>query len=329
MRSCTGSQARPDARAATRPGIMVRRDHGRGGTPRFRRASGARRSRGVDRPVDARRPGGGMGPVGAAPRAPGGALPRRQLPARADGPRGREPDPPGPPAAHELVPLPRAGVTPVPALPEPAVHDRGDDRHGGRPGHRVPLVDIPAARAVATRRVLERPALRPQPVDRRLGCGRLAVPGLGGRHRLRDEGLRLGRLRGVDPAVGVVDAAVGVGLHLPGTEDAAGRAARRPLHHADGRPALRDRVPRVRPPRGVALPGALGPVAPAGARRRARRRRGGGVGLGHRPAARPVTLGRAQPGARAAPGSRTGTAPVRCCRGCSRASSTTRGAGPS
>ena len=211
---------------------------------------------------------------------------------------GREPDPPGPPAAHELVPLPRAGVTPVPALPEPAVHDRGDDRHGGRPGYRVPLVDIPAARAVATRRVLERPALRPQPVDRRLGCGRLAVPGLGSRHRLRDEGLRLGRLRGVDPAVGVVDAAVGVGLHLPGTEDAAGRAARRPLHHADGRPALRDRVPRVRPPRGVALPGALGPVAPAGARRRARRRRGGGVGLGHRPAARPVTLGGAQPGAR-------------------------------
>ena len=38
---------------------------------------------------------------------------------------------------------------------------------------------------------------------------------VGGRHRLRGHGLHLARLRRVDPAVGVVDAAARVGLHLP------------------------------------------------------------------------------------------------------------------
>ena len=73
----------------------------------------------------ARRPGRRVGPVGAPPRAPCRALPRRQLPAPADGARGGEPDPPGPPAPDELVPLPRAGLAAVPALPEPALHDLG------------------------------------------------------------------------------------------------------------------------------------------------------------------------------------------------------------
>ena len=48
----------------------------------------------------------------------------------------------------------------------------------------------------------ERPAVRPEPLDRRRGRRGGAVPRLGGRHRLRDQGLRLGGLRRVDPALG-------------------------------------------------------------------------------------------------------------------------------
>ena len=43
----------------------------------------------------------------------------------------------------------------------------GRDRHGRRPRHGVPLVDLPAARPVAARRLLGRPAVRPRPLDRR------------------------------------------------------------------------------------------------------------------------------------------------------------------
>ena len=174
----------------------------------------------------------------------------------------------------------------------------GPHRHGRRPRHGVPLVAVPAARAVAAHRLLERPAVRAEPLDRRRGRRGGAVPRLGRRHRLRDQGLRLGRLRRVDPALGVVDAATGVGLHLPRAVVAAGRLLRRPLHHADGRAALRDRVPGLRAARRVALHRPLRPVAPARARRRARRGGAAGLGLGHRPAAPAVPLGGAQPGAR-------------------------------
>ena len=101
-------------------------------------------------------------------------------------------------------------------------------------------------------------------------------------------------LRRVDAAVGVVDAAAGVGLHLPRAVVAARRVPRRPLHHGDGRPALRDRLPRLRPAGGLALPGSVRPLASAG-RAWPSVRRAGRLGLGHRPAAGPVALGGAQP----------------------------------
>ena len=149
-------------------------------------------------------------------------------------------------------------------------------------------------------------------------------------HRLRDQGLRLGGLRGVDPALGVVDAPAGVGLHLPGAVVAArARPAGRPLHHGDRRAALRDRVPGLRAAGGVALHRPLGPVAPARARRGARRGRRAGVGLGHRPAAAAVPLGGAQPGARGHRARERLRRRRRCCRGSSPAASTTPGAGPS
>ena len=97
----------------------------------------------------------------------------------------------------------------------------GRHRHVRRPRHGVPLVPLPAAGPVADHRLLERPALRAEPLDRGVGGGGGAVPRLGRRHRLRDQGLRLGGLRRVDPALGLVDAPAGVGLHLPGAVVAA------------------------------------------------------------------------------------------------------------
>ena len=250
------------------------------------------------RPLGRRRPVDGVGAVGAAARAAGRALPRRQLAARPDGPLGGGPHQPGPPAAHELVAVPRARLTAVPALPEPALHAVGRHRDVRRPGHGVPLVPLPAARPVADHRLLERPALRPEPLDRGVGRGGGALPRLGRRHRLRDQGLRLGRLRRVDAAVGGVDAPAGVGVHLPGADRAAGALGvlRRPLHHVDGRAALRDGLPRLRAAPRVALPGAVGPVAATRACRGTGRGGRAGVGLGHRPRAGAVALGGAQPG---------------------------------
>ena len=202
--------------------MMVRRDRGRGGVDGIRR--GRARTRGGHarpqagrqvRTLDPRRHCRRLGPVGAAPRAPGRAVPRRLLHPRADDPFCRGPHQPGPPAADELVPLPRAGFAAVPALPEPALHDGRVDRHGGRPRHRVPLVPLPPPGAVAGDRVLERSALRAEPLDGGRRCGRLTLPRLGSGHRIRVEGLRLGGIRRVDPALGVVDPAPRLGLHLP------------------------------------------------------------------------------------------------------------------
>ncbi len=66
-----------------------------------------------------------VGTVGAPSRAARGALPRRQLHPRADGALRSDPDQRRPPAADELVPVSRARVTAVSALPEPALHDGG------------------------------------------------------------------------------------------------------------------------------------------------------------------------------------------------------------
>ena len=296
---------RRDQTPTWRLGIIVRRDHGRAGDTRFRSgrtrtcAGGARRQPAHPvRTLDPGRPVDRLGALGAPAGAPGGALPRRQLTARADGALRRHPHQPGPPPPDELVPLSRARFTPIPALPEPPVHDLGRHRPSRGPRHRLPLVPVPAARIVATRRLLEWPAVRTQSLDRRRGRSGRTFPGLGRRHRLRDEGVRLGWLRRVDPTVGVVDAPAGVGLHVPGAVLPAGRAARRPLHHGDGRAALRDGVSGFRAARGVAVHRAFRPVASTRPRRGARRCRAPGVGLGHRPVGPAVPLGGAQPGAR-------------------------------
>ncbi len=304
-----------DPSPTARPGIMVAcrppcwsatpRDHDRG-IGRARR-SGAEGDPGaasagvaldVVRPVAPGRPRPGLGPVGAPARAACRALPRRQLHSRADGALRRLPDQERAPAADQLVPRPGTRIAPVPALPEPAVDGVRPDRDGDQPRHRLPLVHVPPAGALAPDHLLVRPPLRAQPLDRGVCGRRVPVPRLGRRHRLRDQGLRLGRLRRVDATVGLVDAPARVGLHLPRPFVAARRLPRRRLHHAHAGAALRDRVPGTGPAGAVAVPRPLRPVAPA---RSCRRRRGlcpVGVGLGHRPAAGAVSLCRPQPDSR-------------------------------
>ena len=241
-----------------------------------------------------------LGAVGAPTRTARCALSRRQLGPRTDGALRVEADQRGPPPADELVPVSRPRVAAVLALPEPPLHDGWAHRHRCRSRHGLSLVPLPAARTVAADRLLEWPALPAFTLGGRVrGCGR-AVPRLGGRHRVRDQGLCLGRLRRVDPTVGLVDASLGLGLHLQGTFLAAParRLARRLLHHGDGRVALRDGLPRARAPHRVAVPGALGHVAPARARHRRGRGRALGVSLGHLARDRPVALGCTQPGPR-------------------------------
>ncbi len=89
-------------------------------------------------------------------------------------------------------------------------------------------------------------AVRARSLDGRRGRGRVALARLVGRHRLRGHGLHLARLRRLDAAVGVVDAAPGVGLQLPRHRRAALdppiRAAGRLLHHGDGRPSTSRRA---------------------------------------------------------------------------------------
>ena len=240
----------------------------------------------------------GVGPLGAPPRAARRAVPGRQLHSRADGALRRLPDQERAPAADQLVPLSRTRIAPVPALPEPALHGVGPDRDRDRPRHRLPLVHVPPAGAVATHHLLVRPPLRAQPLDGGVSRRRVPLPGLGRRHRLRDEGVRLGRLRRVDAAVGLVDAPARLGLHLPRPVVAARRLPRRRLHHADLGAALRNRVPGAGPARGVALPRPFRPVAPARAGGRRRGLRPVGVGVGDRPAVGTVALCGTQPNSR-------------------------------
>ena len=207
----------------------------------------------------------------------------------------------------------------------PAMLDRRR-RPAGRAGHRVPLVAVPAAVAVAGQRLPVGPRVR----RGQAGGGRLGrdgpVPDERHRGRLRAARLRLDRLRRVDAAVGVVDAAARVGLQLARDP----RRARLPpavlLDRAHRRAALRDR-----------LPGALGAARLAARRRQAARgpvaagrgpprRFAARVGVGDRPAAASSARGRPSTSRSRAPGSSTATARGRCWTGWSRAScSTTAG----
>ena len=225
-----GPPAGPDARVATPPGIMVRRDHAsrryRPARPRLATGSPPLPGRGSARgPSWPWRSAWGLWELRpelrAVPYLDDSSLHQQMVRVAAS------PDPPGPPAPRRAgsptSDWARRSSCTTRACPSMIA---GADRHRRRPRHRVPLVALPPARPVAARGVLERPALRPQPVDRRRGGRGVAVPLVGGRHRLRDQGLRLGGVRRVDPALGLVDASVGVGLHLPGAALPAPRASR-------------------------------------------------------------------------------------------------------
>ncbi len=250
------------------------------------------------RALDRRRHGGGLGTLGAARRGSTRAVPRRLVHPRADDAFRRGTYLVRAPTPDELVPLPRAGLASIPALPEPPLHDGRVDRYGGRTGHGLPLVPLPLVGAVARVGVLGRPALRPQPLDRGVGGRRVTVPRLGAGHRLRDQGLRVGGVRGMDPALGVVDPAPCLGFHLPRPVVAPASKSHSGglLHHGDDRPPLRDGLHGRRPPRRLAVPRPLGPPTTARAHRRRRRRGVPGVGLGRRAGPGPVAMGRKEPG---------------------------------
>ena len=276
----------------------ARRSPPRGGRRRRRADSGGVLAglRTVDPRLHRRR----LGALGASPRADGRAVPRRQLHPRADDALRGGADQPGPPAADELVPVSRARLAPVPALPEPAVDDRRRLRHLHQPRHGVPLVDVPAVGPLAARRLLVGAAVRAEPLDRG-GCGgRLAVADLGGGHRVRGHGVHLARLRRVDPALGVVDTAARLGLHVPRTGlaslDPPLGPAGRLLRDGDGRPPLRDGVPRLRGDRRLPVHRLVGPAAPAPPGGAGRCRGVPRVGLGDRAATGPVPLGGEEPG---------------------------------
>ena len=204
-------------------------------------------------------------------------LSRRQLRARADGALRAAAAPGRPPAPDELVPLPRPGLAAVPPLPGPAGHAHR------RSWDWAPAPTPPFGSTLYLLLVLwplsvyaSAAALRPRP--RRVAAGQprpspllMSAVGVG----LRAQGLRVDRLRRVGPAVGVVDAPAGVGLHLAGHGVAPGRAPGRGLRGPHHGPALRDRLPGPHPHRHLPLPrrpsDAAGP--PARAPRRGRWRR--------------------------------------------------------
>ena len=217
--------------------------------------------------------------------------------------------------ADELVPVSRSGLTAVPALPEPAVHAVGPHRHVRRPRHGVPLVPLPVAGAVAAHRLLERPALRAEPLD-------------GGRRRPRwrrsspRPPASATRPRPTSGSATACGPSSGPSWTLPlawgFTYRALSGAARSAffavlfimltvaLHYETGYLAF---VPLVVWPFIVPsdLWRRLGRAAGA--------RRGGraGVGLGHRPACSSSPTGRRATRFSRARGSRTATAPGRCC----------------
>ena len=173
------------------------------------------------------------------------------------------------------------GLAAVPALPEPS----GDADRDGRAGRRVPTSRF-AGRCTCCCRCGRSACTWPRGCSGRAagrrGVGRdVAVPGQRHRDRLRAARLRLDRLRGVDPAVGVDDAAAGVGLRLAGDPSRAATVfAAVAFVCADDRAALRDRVSRADPARALAVGGrraTRGPRPPGGGargRRRWSRRRG-------------------------------------------------------
>jgi hypothetical protein len=241
--------------------------------------------------VAARRGRGRMEPVQPAGAHVRRRVPRRQLPARADGAVRDGAAARRAPAAVELVPVPRGGVAAVPALPEPARDGDWAGRAGGRTRRGVSLVAVPALVVVAGQRLPGGPPVR----GGQGGRGRRGrdgpVPGERHRGRLRAARLRVDRVRRLDAAVGVVDAAARVGPELAGDPRRArlhrgGRADR-----AHRRAALRDRLPRARGAAHLAFRGRPAARRPVAAGRGPPRRLAARVGVGDRPARAAAQLG--------------------------------------
>ena len=226
-----------------------------------------------------------------------GLLPRRQLRPRADGPVRDGAVPQRTPAARQLVPVPGAGLAAVPALPEPA----GDAHRPRRAPHRsrrgVPLDAVPAPVGLADRDLPVGAAPRRRPAGRRRGGRDVSVPGEQERDRLRAERIRVDRVRRLDTAVGVADAAAGVGVQLASDPRRPAPVRRRRARVADDRAALRDRLPGAPPAAAVAV--RLRPVdRDERAASHDRRRRSPARGrVGDRAADRPAPMGRHQRGA--------------------------------
>ncbi len=183
---------------------------------------------------------------------------RRQFDAPADGPFRRDPFAGRPPATDQLVPLSRTRVTPVPPLPEPAFDDHRRGRHRDRTRSRLRMEPVPAPLPLAGEHLLGSAGAPVGPLD----CGdvgaAVTVHREHHRGRVRDQGLRVGRFRGLDPAVGDVDTSPGVGLHLAGDQRRAAVRAGCAAHLADSDVPLRDRVPGAAPDRAPSVAGALG-----------------------------------------------------------------------
>ena len=91
------------------------------------------------------------------------------------------------------------------------------------------------------------------------GRGRdVAVPGQRHRDRLRAARVRVDRVRGVDPAVGVDDAAAGVGAGLARDPQGSRLLRSGGADAADDRASFRDRIPGADPARALAVGGRRG-----------------------------------------------------------------------
>ena len=131
-----------------------------------------------------------------------------------------------------------------------------------RLGPRLHLAPVPAAVAVAGDASTWGPAHAVRAVD---GISRrrdVPVRRQRRRRRVRDQGVRVDRVRGLDPAVGHAHPAPGLGVLLAGHQRRSPVPARRRLRLPDGDAPLRDGLPGAHPGRPLPLPHAVRPEGP-------------------------------------------------------------------
>ncbi len=142
------------------------------------------------------------------------AVRKRPLHPHGDGAVRRPADIRRPPAVDGVVPVHRARVTPVPALPEPSGRPHRTRRSGDLSAVRRLVVDLPTARHLASQCLHIRKALFAPTLGGRLGSGREPVPLDCVLLGLRAACVHLPRLRLVDAVVRDVVPADRLGAHL-------------------------------------------------------------------------------------------------------------------